>query len=546
MALAVGVVAPRDPLAAVGLTLAAVLVAAVALRPRLGGLVLAGVVPLTSGLGPGFPIPHVRVSEALVGLVGVTVLVSVRPRDAVRWQAVEWWLLAYGVAWAVFGVVDAHSLRQHLQIADWGTVFGQLQFFLLYRAVRVALRTRADRRLALWVVLLSSALASLLAVLEELRLPGVGNFIATITGGLAIGAGTAGGAPTTVGGILRATGPFDNWAALAGYLLPVLLVLVALAMARRWGRPFRWFALAGVLGALAFVLTAEQSAIVCFVVGAVVLAKRFGARRVVPWMVLAVAVGAAILGPFLAERIASELGGGAGTGRMAWVPQTLSFRWSIWTGQYLPAIGARPFAGYGVILPPTIRWPYPESQYVSFLVEGGIPMVAAFFGTVGAVLAGTVRAARSADPVDRALGSAMTVAVVSMLVMNVMWPFLSNGGMPQVLWVLLALTVPQARRYRPAVGVGGLRWATAAPATAGRATAGGGTAGPATGVGRDEDIVGTSPPYGSVAAAWSTAVAGGTGVGGTGVGGSGVGGSGASRTGAGGDGHGDGQGARRW
>lgn len=49
LALIVGVLAPRDPLAAVGLTLSTGLVLAVVLRPLIGGLVLAGIVPITSG-----------------------------------------------------------------------------------------------------------------------------------------------------------------------------------------------------------------------------------------------------------------------------------------------------------------------------------------------------------------------------------------------------------------------------------------------------------------------------------------------------------------
>ena len=136
---------------------------------------------------------------------------------------------------------------------------------------------------------------------------------------------------------------------------------------------------------------------------------------------------------------------------VAWVPQTVSFRWTVWVHQYLPAIGARPLSGYGVVLPSSVHWPFPESQYVSFLVEGGIPMLAAFAVLAWAMLGGAQRASRSADPLTVALGRALTVAVASMLVMDAMWPFLSNGGMPQVLWALMALAVPGAVPEGPAV-----------------------------------------------------------------------------------------------
>ena len=64
-----------------------------------------------------------------------------------------------------------------------------------------------------------------LAVLQEARVHAVQSFINTLTGGL-----TGGAAPTAAGSV-RVTGPFVNWAALAGYLLPIVLVSMATAIA---------------------------------------------------------------------------------------------------------------------------------------------------------------------------------------------------------------------------------------------------------------------------------------------------------------------------
>ena len=471
-ALTLGWLAPTHPLYAVGLLVAAALVAAVLLRPLLGAFLLVGLVPVTSGLATGFPIAHLRVSEALIGVVGVTLVVFVRRRDTVPWQALDWILLAYGLCWMVCGIVADRSLHQDIGISDWGTVFGQLQFFLVYRGVRIAVRTDAERRAAIGVLLVSSVSVSLLAVLQEIRAPGIGSFIDRITGGITSGSVGA----VTAGPVARATGPFDNWAALAGYLLPIVLVLAALAFAGIGTRARRWFVATWVLAVVALALTAEQSAIICLLVGVVVLVRRYARdQRVMRWVLVGIAVAALILSPILISRIVNELSGSAGTGRIAWVPQTLSFRWSIWTRQYLPAIGGRPLSGYGVVAPLSVHWPYPESEYVAFLMEGGLPMLAVFGALVWAMIDGVRKASRSADPFERALGRALTIIVISMLVMDAMWPFLSNGGMPQVLWALMALTVPgglrdgrstapfrgavhvpsAARRIERPVGVGG-------------------------------------------------------------------------------------------
>jgi hypothetical protein len=444
VALAAGGLVSFRPKDAVAVVLAAALVAAVLLRPLVGAVVLAVVVPMTSGLASGFPIPHVRISEALIGLVGVTVVVGARRRHVVPWQTLDWVLLAYGLAWAAFGVVADRSMGEHLSLEQWGTVLGQLQFFLVFRAVRLAVRDDGERRFLLAAVIVGTMPVSLLAIFQEAKMPGVAAFIGKLTGGIA---GASVNAQT--GSLLRATGPFDNWAALAGYLLPILFAVLALLLCRAQLPTRRWLVVSGVLAAVAFALTIEQSAIVCGVVGVAVLVRRYDRDgHLTRWVIAGVVVAVVAASPLLIPRLFHELSGSPGTGRIAWVPQTVSFRWAVWTRQYLPAIVDRPLTGYGVVLPPTIIWPYSESQYITFLMEGGVPMLVMFGGLVWAMFGGTRAAARSADDLSRGLGLALGASVVAMIVMDALWPFLSNGGMPQILWALMALTVPRARRDR--------------------------------------------------------------------------------------------------
>ena len=67
--------------------------------------------------------------------------------------------------------------------------------------------------------------------------------------------------------------------------------------------------------------------------------------------------------------------------------------------------------GYGPDLPASITWVYPESQYVSYLIEGGLPVLA-LFGALGwAMLRRTRDATRSEDPFEQAVGRAVFLAV---------------------------------------------------------------------------------------------------------------------------------------
>lgn len=443
IAFVLGVLAVHKLDMAVAGVAAVALVAAVLLRPVIGGIVLVGAVPILSGLASGFPVAHVRLSELLVGLVGVTVLVSARRADAVEWSVLDWLLLAYGLAWALFGVFNAVALHQSLSLDQWGTDIGQFQFFLIYRAVRVSLRGPAERRLAVAVLLGAAVPVALLALLQEMHVGVVSRLLNTVTGGLTATLA----ASVATGHSLRATGPFNNWAALAGYLFPILLVLCALGFAGQLGRYRRSAFAVGFVVLLGLLTTIELSAIALTVLGVAVLARQYGlGRRVIRYLGAAVVVGTLVAAPFVVPRVQAEFSGAAGSSRHAGVPQTLAFRLDVWTEQYIPAIEARPLTGYGGALPSSISWPYPESQYVAFLVEGGIPLLL-LFGALGwAMLRRSGDAARSRDPFEQALGRAAVVAVGGMLVMNVIWPFLSNGGLPQVLWCLLALAVPRRPR----------------------------------------------------------------------------------------------------
>jgi hypothetical protein len=200
---------------------AVALVTVVLSWPTFGGYLLVALVPTLSGLEPGVPVPNVRISEALIGLVAITVMAATRRVAAIRWGLLEWLLLAYGVLWALLGAYDSAVLGQHLSLSQAGTLIGQLQFFLLYRAVRVTLRSRHQRRTGILVLFATAIPMTVVALLQEANVGGIRTTLWTITGQ---------GAALQTNSIIRATGLFANWAQLAGFLFPMLILLTALAL----------------------------------------------------------------------------------------------------------------------------------------------------------------------------------------------------------------------------------------------------------------------------------------------------------------------------
>lgn len=449
LALAVGWLAIRNLHYAIALAVGVALIVIVAIRPLYGALGLVALVPALSGLLPGIPIRNVRITELLIGTVGVTLLVVARRSRAVKWSPLDWLLLAYGLLWTFDGVLGALTTPGPLSLSSWGTVVGQLQFFLLYRSLKVTLRTSAERHLALRILFVAAGVVALLAVFQEVKVPGVVSLIFKLTG-----SASARGQ----GGIVRATGPFSNWAALAGYLLPLILIALCLGLGDTV-RSYRksQYALAMLL-VLALFFTAELSVIATLLVGACVLGVRYGrGRMMMRWLGIGLVVMALVAGTFLGHRVGAQFSTSAGTGRPAFVPQTLGYRWTIWTEQYIPAILERPFTGWGVVLPSSIRWPNPESQYINFLIQGGVPLLVMF----GLLFAGMFREVKrvtlSSDRVDRALGEGLLVASVALAVVNFIWPFLSNGGAPQMLWCLFAILPPALNQTHPNALVAGHR-----------------------------------------------------------------------------------------
>ena len=86
----------------------------------------------------------------------------------------------------------------------------------------MTLRTPKQRRLGLIVLVVVTVPIALLAMMQEAGVGGLRNSLDDITGNMS---------PLGSSGIIRATGPFGNWAALAGYFFPILMVVIALALA---------------------------------------------------------------------------------------------------------------------------------------------------------------------------------------------------------------------------------------------------------------------------------------------------------------------------
>ena len=165
------------------------------------------------------------------------------------------------------------------------------------------------------------------------------------------------------------------------------------------------------------------------------------------WGLLLGLILAATFGGYLGQRLTNEYTYAAGSAHSALVPQTVQFRFTVWTQQYLPAIAQHLWSGYGPVFPNSIVWPYTESQYITYLMWGGIPLLLVFMAMMWALFARARVQARSGTgpPARRAVARAVALLVVCTWLIDSIYPYMTSAGLPQALFALVGIMVAAER-----------------------------------------------------------------------------------------------------
>jgi hypothetical protein len=433
-----GLFAARLPIVGVAVVIGVGVGLYLAQRPILLALIAVALVPVTSGLRRGLPVPQLKFSELLTVFAAIVVLgFAARYLPGPRWRAWDWAALAYCFGTAVFGILNSALQQSIITADDVTTMLGPIQFLLLYRVVASAFPTRALRVVALRALLLASIPVSLLAIAQMVGPAFFQNLAVSLSGtGIFI---TPGYDP-----VMRATSVFPMWHPLGGYLVVIALLAVALLLKRDTTvLPTLW--LLGILGiaCISLVFTLTATILAGLVLGVLVVGwamKRL--KLVLTWLVVGGAVGLIAFFPLVVGRIAEQTTATRATPMAgdSIIPQTVLYRWIVWSDQYLPALSGMWVTGYGPADPPGISWDHTESGYITLLLRGGIP----FLVIGGVVVYLSWRAARrrllSADssPEIAIAATVMGIAAITPVI-NFFFPYFTASGMPQPMWVVWGL-----------------------------------------------------------------------------------------------------------
>lgn len=419
-------------------------VAAAIDRPALVAVAVAVGAPALAGLKRGFPVPGLRISEILI--VGAWALVLIqRPTSRTRpWTRFETWAALYVVTTAVLGSVDLLRLGQPFSQDAVGKLVGPLEFLILFAAVRASARDDAVRARTLRWILLAAIPMSAIAVLQQLGVSSLRHFAQTY----ALDTDSTKSFHT----IYRATGLFGQGHILSAYLMAVALLGVAVLLDDSQEIISKRTVVIVLIAAAAGMATAATLIpIVGAVAGSILLAWRYGRLgRVALGVAVALSVAAVALGSVVSARYAQET-----TSTRAYVqpglalttngslPASVAYRVAVWTQEFLPTIGRNILTGYGPELPPGAVWQYTESQYVTLLLRGGLPLLV-IYGLLTWSLFTEARRASRRPGVDRIIGRTVVALLAVLAPMLVFDNYFIDSGLAELWWILAGLLLAGA------------------------------------------------------------------------------------------------------
>lgn len=436
--LVVGIAAGLSPWIGVAALAGVALSLCVLARPATAGVLLVGLVPAVSGLARGLPVPGFRLGELLAVGLGLLAIIATPSGQRAPWRRFDWLALAYVSTTILVGGFDVVRYRQSLDGDALGTLLGPLQFLVLYRAALVTLCSPDHRRLALRVLLSSSAVIGLITTFQAFDVGPSRLLVSAATG---VDVFAPDGIHTYDP---RPTGLLPSHHALGGFMLMTTLLAVALLLEpcqRIMSR--RGLLVVLALGAAAILETVTISPIVFTVFGALVLGAWYGRLwYIASRMVLVLLLGVALFGSVLNARAERQFRAPVGSSSsQSIVPQTLRYRYRVWTEQNLPALKGHWVTGFGPSLPPNLAFPYAESLYITLLFRGGLILLAVYL----ALLLGWVRASAArfhgANPEQRAAARAVLFSLMALTLIHFIESYFVDMGPPQVLWALTAIAL---------------------------------------------------------------------------------------------------------
>lgn len=427
-----------------------VLIAVIAVSPVVGAFAWLLLGPLVVGIARGEAVPFARPNELLllVAVLGLALngwwRISRRQTFLPKLGIVDLTILLLLMAGSVLPVLVllARGLSPTQDDVLYAMVF--VKYFVLYALFRIAVRSEKDVTICLALILGSSAIVALVAVLQVNDLLGIPGLLFAYYDLPFEGVE---GAIT-----LRGTSTIASAFGLADLMAMSLAIVVAWWPVNRDARPYLLVAamlfLAGVWAAGSF------SGIIGVAVAVLVAAYVSGQLTSLLALMIPVSlVGTLAFWPVVSARL-------AGFDNINGLPRSWVGRWENLERFFWPELmsgdrlllGVRPAAR--VAAPETWRdWVYIESGHTWLLWSGGVPLLAAFLAFSWFAMRTFIRIARGGIDAIGVAASAAAAGTAMILVLMLFDPHLTVRGGADLFFPLMALAlVPRAEASVPIRG----------------------------------------------------------------------------------------------
>jgi|GEM_PF-2067939 hypothetical protein len=348
-----------------GILVVAWVAALVWARPQWAAYLLAVGFPLTAGISRLSQSAELRPNELLLllllALLVIRLLALRLPLPRLTWFDVA--AMAIILGGSLLPLLTLYGRGESLTTAAVIVLLGPLKNYAVFWTARLALARTEYAQRAITVMLVTSGVVSLIGIAQALQVGPVVHFLTTYyPTKQVLGASSVGRITSVVGG----------WNDFAAYLCFVLLISIAVAMARIQILPSLLFNGLIALDIVALLITGSIASILGLVAGVLILGVLFGEgariRRILVLVVLAGVLAGVIFAPLLAVRLSHQFGGG----NNGIIPQSLVYRFYLWQTYFLPAIARHPLLGVAPTIPASIPWPTEDSGYLYLLFRGGI------------------------------------------------------------------------------------------------------------------------------------------------------------------------------
>lgn len=389
---------------------------------------------LTSGMVRGRLIPYLIPNELVLVLSTGLAIPYILTRKGVRRPA---GLLMVGIiALAIGNSVLPFLLYLARQVAlstnEVMVLLAPLQYFLVFWLFRNIPRNEKDIRDILHVMLAFAAIVAGIGLLQAARVGFITSLLKTWYPSrheeIAVGIG-------------RVTSLLGAWNGLGTFLALNLLVIWAFQIVKTaWNRPVIILGVA-VICATGLLASGSYAGLIGLAIGLILLELMSSRSKLSLLVLLFVLIILAIpLRESISQRMAYQFQEGG------WIPQTLNFRFKVWKEVFWPVIQKHWLWGFHPVLPTTLSWLYPESQYISLLLRGGILSLVAHLAWISASLFWLSRRFHSEVEIERYMATGTFTVIVVLTIMGFTNSVFTFSGAIDYVFMLLGLLAANVGR----------------------------------------------------------------------------------------------------